>query len=287
MATIAVSAGGSSTVPIDRDVFCRLFDNSVVADSADYRHALERSRISFHVLEQLARKADIPSSLFFAPCAVVEGQISHKMRNLLSGVGKDQFSLNSRGSVRVTDVELIIKDLLRKQSGLKKVDSSLPPNDIIGCIGKRGLTPTQAAEQLCSKLGLDRRELRSRGGKGKAFEYLVELLEAHNVFVSQSVRNWMPQNLPKRARFSGMCIKDKKIPFAFINSSEARGSIAPAGRQILTLVLLAVCVGRGRFQRVSYDEQSDDLITNSRIRDRRGTPDAGCGGARVVGRVPR
>jgi hypothetical protein len=55
---------------------------------------------------------------------------------------------------------------------------------------------------------------------------------------------------------------DKKVPFALLNSGDNRSSSEPAGRRILTLVLLGVCVARGKFRRVTYDEQTDDLITN-------------------------
>jgi Zn-dependent peptidase ImmA (M78 family) len=181
------------------------------------------------------------------------------MNVLLSGVSKNEFSLNSRGSLRVTDVELIIKDVLRKQQRLKELDPGLGANAIVGML-RRPSSFEADATLLRERFKLDLVRLRSRGSKGKAFEYLVTLVEAQNIFVSQSVRNWMPQNLPARARFAGMCLRDKAIPFIFINSADARGSQVPAGRQLLTLVLLTVCVARGKFRRVSYNDDAENLI---------------------------
>lgn len=238
-----------------------LCDNSVITDRADVIHALQRSRIRFSVLEELAHQADIPPALFFATAEAARAQVRRKLNVLLAGVSKDEFSLNSRGSVRLTDVELIIKDLLRKQMRLKQLEPALGSNPIVGAL-RAPLTAAAAATLLRQRLALDLPTLRSRGSKGKAFDHLVTLLENQHVFVSQSVRNWMPQNLPPRAKFSGMCVKDKAIPFIFLNGADARGALVPAGRQLLTLVLLSVCVARSKFQRVSYDEQADDLITN-------------------------
>ena len=252
---------GHDRIPIDRESFALLCANAVITDRADVRHALERCSIRFSVLEELARAADIPPALFFASSETVRTQIDRKMSVLLSGVSKSEFSLNSRGSLRLTDVELIIKDVLRKQQRLKELDPQLRLNPMVGLV-RRPSSLSAAATTLREKLGLDLTVLRSRGSKGKAFEHLVALVEGQNIFVSQSVRNWMPQNLPPRARFAGMCVRDKAIPFIFINSADARGSLVPVGRQLLTLVLLTVCVARGKFRRVSYDDTADNLIDN-------------------------
>lgn len=260
MAIINVSIG-HDRVPIDSDSFALLCDNSVIAERADVRRALERFSIRFAVLHELALAADIPLALFFATPDAVRAQLDRKMMVLLSGVSKNEFSLNSRGSLRVTDVELIIKDVLRKQQRLKELDPQLGANPIVGSLS-RPTTVSAAAATLREALGLELPVLRSLGSKGKAFEHMVTLVEGQNIFVSQSVRNWMPQNLPPRARFAGMSVRDKSVPFVFINSADARGSLVPAGRQLLTLVLLTACVARGKFRRVSYDDKAENLITN-------------------------
>jgi hypothetical protein len=119
--TIHVIVGGAR-VPIERSVFTALFESSVVYGRKPYTTAVSTSAISLDVLVDLARKAEIPYSLFFAPQAVVDAQVRRKIETLLAGVGKDTFSLNSRSKVELRDVELIVKDLLRKQEHLKRLD---------------------------------------------------------------------------------------------------------------------------------------------------------------------
>ena len=60
----------------------------------------------------------------------------------------------------------------------------------------------------------------------------------------------MPQNLSKDLNFSGMCIKDKKFPFIFINTRD--GDSEPLifetdGRKIFSLVSMVVCIGMNKF----------------------------------------
>ena len=86
--TITVGIGMES-VPVDRDVFVALFDNSVVSEYVGFTKALASGVIEFDQLVRLARKADIPYSLFFAPLDVVEAQLERKTNILLQGVRKD------------------------------------------------------------------------------------------------------------------------------------------------------------------------------------------------------
>ncbi|MGN6609927.1 MAG: hypothetical protein ACTHMS_23315 [Jatrophihabitans sp.] len=48
----------------------------------------------------------------------------------------------------------------------------------------------------------------------------------------------------------------------FINNGDHRDSVEPAGRRLLTLALLTVCLARGQFNPVAYSDQSDDPIAN-------------------------
>lgn len=98
--TILVSTGGQST-PIHREVFVALFDNSVVYDRSAYRKALERGTIPLEELIALARKAEVPYPLLFAPPQLVHAQLASKTRKLLQGVTKKQFSLSARGRVEL------------------------------------------------------------------------------------------------------------------------------------------------------------------------------------------
>jgi hypothetical protein len=63
-------------VSIDRAVFVELLENSVVNGRAPYHHALERNEIHYAELVDLARKAEVPHPLFFAPFTLVAAQVA-------------------------------------------------------------------------------------------------------------------------------------------------------------------------------------------------------------------
>lgn len=257
--TIALRLDGE-TVALDRAVFTALFEASVVHSRAPYTHALESSTIRFADFLNLARAAQIPYALFFAPREVVTAQLAENTRRLLSGVSKDSFSLNSRSAVRLRDVELIIKDILRKQSLIKELDPSLERNRVVGCLRRSTGSAAEDARKLRWILGLDLAELRAAKKKETALEVLIDRLEAKQVMVSRSQNGFMPQSLPRGVAFSGLCVKDKKVPFVFLTSGEAGSTFEPAGRRIFTLVLLTVFVAVGKFAAVSYDDRTGDLI---------------------------
>ena len=121
-------------VDVDRDVYKLLFENSVVHSLSTYQKSVKNRSIRFRDFVGLARKADIPYSLFFAPREFVILSLKRKNRILLTGVTKQLFSLNSRGLVLISDIELIIKDILRKQQFLKKHDKNLPDNSLLGSL---------------------------------------------------------------------------------------------------------------------------------------------------------
>ncbi len=247
-------------VALDRAVFTALFESSVVHWRASYRHALEQSTIGFTDFIDLARKAQIPYPLFFAPPEVVEAQLDDKTRKLLAGVSKNSFSLNSRSQVKLRDIELIVKDLIRKQSVIKELDDSLHPNKVIGRLRRPTGSVTADADTLRSLLGFTVADLRAHRTKEDALEFLIDRLDANQIFVSRSQQNVMPQLLPPGVSFSGLCVRDKKVPFIFLTSGEPGSTFEPTGRKIFTLTLLAVLVARGRFAPVSYDDHTGDLI---------------------------
>lgn len=103
-----------------------------------------------------------------------------------------------------------------------------------------------------SALDLGVGQLKASATKERALELLIGKLEAKQILVARSVRNHMPQSIPKRARFSGLTLKDSKVPYIFLSSGESDGS-EPAGRRVFTLTLLAVLIARGVFAPVTYD----------------------------------
>ena len=133
--TILVELGGSSTL-INSKVFEMLFENSIVRRYAGYTKALQTRTITFSELVKLSRRAAIPYPLFFAPTPVVEAQINLKMKKLYQGANKQTYSLNSRSTVELADVELIYRDLGRKQELVKKFDPTPGQNAILGMLAK-------------------------------------------------------------------------------------------------------------------------------------------------------
>lgn len=258
--SIAVKIDGASVV-VERDVFTALFDNSVVSEYSAYRKALTTGTMPLRDLVDLARKADIPYVLFFAPPEVVEAQLRRKTDILMRGVSKDVFSMNSRSRVRLSDVELIIKDLIRKQESLKRLDKTLVQNTVVGCIKKSLRNPVEDANTLRTALGFKVSELRATTSKQAAFDMLVSRFEAKQILVSQSQRNFMPQQVPRRAKFSGMCVRDKKIPYIFLSGADDGPNYEPVGRKLFTLALLGVLVAMRKFVAVTYDEHTADLIS--------------------------
>ena len=250
--TIDVLLHGTATA-IDEAVFTTLLDNSVAGTYAGYRHALKSGSIKFSDLVFLARKGDIPYCLFFAPLPLVEAQVATKTSKLLAGVSKETFSINSRQRVKLQDVELIVKDLIRKQELLKRHDASLTRNRIVGLLRKPGRSTEEDGARLASLLGVDR--MRTARTKGDALEALIAGLEANQVFVSRSVPHYMPQRL-NHVSFSGMTIRDNKVPYIFLAGGDHGDYQEPEGRTTFTLGLLAVLVARKVFAPVTWDGQS-------------------------------
>ena len=244
-------------IPIDEAVFTVLLENSVAANYSDYKKALESSSITFDSLVALARTGDIPYVLFFAPRPMAEAQVKSKTEKLLAGVTKEIFAVNSRDRVHLRDIELIVKDLLRKQELLKKNDSTLIRNRIVGLLSRPGRTPEEDAAKLMEALGLSHGAIRVARSKADALEVVTARLEANQILVSRGVPNAMPQNLTKlKGNFSGMAIRDAKVPYIFLAGGNRGDSQEPAGRMLFTLVLMAVLVAKKKFMPVTYDGSS-------------------------------
>lgn len=252
--TIDVLLNGEA-VSIDEAVFSALLDNSVAGTYVGYERALESRSIKFSDLEYLAEKGDIPLPLFFAPLPLVEAQVAAKTRKLLAGVSRDTFQIGTRSRVELREVELIVRDLIRKQELLKKHDDSLTRNKIVGLLRKPGISAEADAAKLMSAIGLTHEAMRSCKKKESALELLIGLLEANQVLVARSVQNYMPQRLA-HVTFSGMTVRDPKIPIVFLAGGEHGDNQEPVGRTVFTLALMAVLVARRIFKPVTWDGQS-------------------------------
>lgn len=242
---------GTDVVPMDRELFVALLDNSVVYNFALYTNALNRGRISFRELVELCRRAEVPYPLLFAPPPVVDYQLAAKTKKLLTGVSKDQYSVAARGSVDLRDIELIVKDLLRKQELYKKHVTGLPKNPLIGCV-RRPQTPQHDAKILFEALGLGGDDLRSQKTKEDAVELFIDRLEASHVLVARSVPGYMPQTLGK-VKFSGFAVHDARAPYVFLMGGSHGEDEEPVGRQLFTLALFTALIGRKMFRAVTMD----------------------------------
>lgn len=239
-------------VAIERDRFVALLDNSVANDRAAYQHAFERGEIKYSDLVDVARIGNIPVPLFFAPMAVVKSRLDLKTRKLLDGLTKISFSLNVRDPVRLSDIELVLKDLIQKQQLLKKHDPTRVRNTIVGSLSKRGRSVDDDAARLVEMLDITPATIRDAPNKDTAVDRLILRLEANQLLMSQSQRLFMPQRL-HRLHFSGMTVKDPKVPYIFLPSGDEGERVSPAGRRTFTLTLLTVLVARGIFAPVNYD----------------------------------
>ncbi len=96
------------------------------------------------------------------------------------------------------------------------------------------------------------------GAQEAALDLLITRLEARQVFVSRSAQHHMPQEMPPHAKFSGMTIKDNKVPFIFLATGNEGEHLEPSGRRLFTLVLLTVLIAEGTFAPVNYDGHTKD-----------------------------
>ncbi|WP_277212276.1 hypothetical protein [Isoptericola croceus] len=249
---------GHDAVRIDDEVFTTLLDNSLAGTYRGYERALESGRIKYAELIDLSRKGDIPYSLFFAPLSLVQKQVETKTEKLLAGVSRDTFSIGSRSKVELRDVELIVKDLIRKQQLVRKHDSSLQRNTIVGLL-RNDTPPVDAdAARLMSAIGLSHDDLRACRTKTKALDLIIDRLEANQVLVSRSVQHYMPQRL-SHVKFSGMTVRDNKVPYIFLAGGDHGDDQEPVGRTIFTLTLMAVLVARRIFAPMTWDGGSAEI----------------------------
>lgn len=239
-------------VPIHRAVFSLLLENSVAGAYVAYEKTLQSGRIRYADLLLLSERGDIPFSLFFAPIGLVQEQVQKKTDKLLSGISRDTFSIGSRAHIDLRDIELIVKDLIRKQQLVRKHDVSLKRNTVVGALHKLGPSAEDDAKKLMSILGITNDAIKACRTKEKALALLIGCLESNQIMVSRSVPNYMPQML-RNVNFSGLAIRDAKIPYIFLAGGDHKDSQEPVGRTIFTLVLMTVLVARRIFAPMTWN----------------------------------
>lgn len=254
MKSFSVHLNKNQRIEIDKKVFISLLDMSHIVEYKDYTDAIESSKITFENLKKLANKASVPYPLFFAPKEIVDIQLKDKDKKIFEKIpGKDEIRLSSRGRVEVKDIELIVKDLGRKQEFLKtRVLPTASPNNFIGSVSrqiKSNVDIQTIGAKIREYLGIDLLYLRSIP-KNKVLSYITSCAEEKGILISFSSYNYMPQNIDPELELSGICIKDKKFPYVFINTrdgDEKPKILESTGRQIFTLLSMLSCIAMGHF----------------------------------------
>ena len=243
MQKIHVHIGNNpDSVPVDRNVFELLLDKRrYVQKLKVYQTTLETRKITIRNLKDLARRAHIPYPLFFAPEDKVRKQIKNTAKQKTNNTAsKKEFSIISRGTLYLEDMEFIIDDLTGRQGIMNKLYPVSEVNELF-CIYKNKRRSSESlegkAKYIREYFDIDLVEYR-RKSKTKALAYIVEKLEAKNFLVSFSSYNYMPQNIPREAEFSALCINDKFYPYIFINRRDEEQNpkiYESESRQILSI----------------------------------------------------
>lgn len=251
---VACSRNKSSYIEIDESVFSSLLNVPSIQDLKDYKAAIADKTISLNKLKKLARDADVPYPLFFAPLDVLSSQLQCVEKEVINKLPtKQEMSLAVRGRFEYGSIKLIAADLARKQLFLKRIKSRsgrIKKNLIIGALARqysRGYSFEDIASQARKILGIDIRKDVKR--KSDMLAYLVSRAEGCGILVSMSAHNYMPQNLDRNLGISGFCVRDLHFPYIFINTRD--GDEEPlifesAGRKVFTLtsMLVAILIGK-------------------------------------------
>lgn len=249
----------SKYIYISLSIFKQLFEGSShVYYLTDYQRAVAERKIKISKLIELARKAQIPYSLFFSPKKLVDANIKHNEQLLFQGVDNGIISMAGRGNVEVKDINLIVKDIRKRQLFLAKYNKTAPDNPILHI--QRDPDAQQYAKSILGSLNLDMNKLRDYKTKNSAYNFLVNELERANILISRSQKGAMPQAIKKDVRFSGIAVKHKKYPAIFLYTKDESDIADPTGRRIFTIVLLLVCMSLNHFSPVSYDSNLQSPI---------------------------
>lgn len=245
---------GHIPILIEKEVFIELLNIPSITDSMPYKKAVLNNRLGLSALKELADKADVPYPLFFAPLEKVRKQIKDNEKNLFDKFPtKEEIQVSFRGTMQKEDIELIAKDIGRKQEFLKKrILISALDNVYIGSlakISKAGASNKEMAVKVREFFEINLKELRGLSKKD-VLDYLCSKVENKGIFVSFSSHDFMPQRINPDLGLSGVCIKDKKFPYIFVNTRDGDDKpliLETSGRQIFTLVSMLVCIGMNMF----------------------------------------
>ena len=260
---ITISIKPKQHISVPKEIFCALFEASHLRHKKEYLNAVDDRKICFSTFRGLAREAEIPYSLFFAPTETVRKEIKDRNEILFQGVQNSPISVSSRGAVDVQDVSLIIKDIQKRQQLMCREYPDTKKNVLIS---KRSCgNVKQDASAILTALNLDMNVFRNKKKKEDSFNYLVDTLENNNFLISRSAPGVMPQTIFKDLSFSGFAVKNNKYPSIFLYSKEENSIEEPAGRRNFTLFLILASIFNNRFAIVSLGDNSDTEAKTSSI----------------------
>ena len=250
----------SKYVYIQKSVFIALFENSHIYYKKDYNEALKNNRIKFSRLEKLSREAGIPYSLFFAPIDKVEENIKNNNNIIFSGVTDVPIVISSRGDIRVRDINLIIKDIQKRQQFLTKKHPEFADNPLLNL--RLQQDPIRISESILNILKIDMDKFRSYSSKELSYNYLISRLEDNNILISRSRIGVMPQTIKTGLNFSGFLVKHRKFPALFLHPKDEDKISDPSGRRIFTIFLLLVCIVNKKYAIVTYSQNVREPAQN-------------------------
>ncbi len=158
-----------------------------------------------------------------------------------------------RGNVEIKDINLIVKDIRKRQFFLAKHNKGALDNPILHLQKEQDVQIY--ARNILETLNLDIDKMRGYRTKESAYKFLIGELERANILISRSQKGAMPQAIKEDVRFSGIAVKHKKYPAIFLYSKDESDIADPTGRRIFTIILLLVCMSLNHFSPVSYDSK--------------------------------
>ena len=262
---ITTKSGG---IKVDAELYKHLFESSIVSNHPDYLTSLKNGTITLSSLTNLCRTGHIAYSLFFGTKHKVAPMIDKESARLFEGFG-GTYSVAVRGhTLNLNVVRLLIKDIKMKQRTITRfVKAKRHPFIKYLKSSKRSLE--DQADCIVDMLGIDMDTYRSFRSKRAALGYLINSIEANNIFVSiENTGTNMPQNFKRAEGLTGVYVRHSKFPYFFIfKEGMASPNNLPA-RKAFTLIYLTVCLFKGQSKMVSLDQSlsqgghaNDELFT--------------------------
>lgn len=260
-ANITVFRNKNTLFLIPGEVFELVFLHTIARNDRRYAEAIQKERISIVNLKKLCNKAQVPYPLLLATPNRVKKVINYYEKAVFSDVNiNNKVSISARGSIDLADISLVLRDIHRKREYLRKKINS--DNKIRGILKNISHSTERQVEYLRTVIDFKLVKYRKYKRKEEAFQYLVDCLADKNIFVTLYVHQQCPQTIDKQLDFSGIAISDKKAPFLFVKTPGDSRGMELWGRRTFTVVLLLICLAKGKNGPISMKGFAKQLIDN-------------------------